>query len=222
MTVHPFIEVQAEVTHGTTGESPDGVEVRTRPPCCRASANDPIQKRLYAAYNSAGERKGVNYQGLPCPTWEQLPADIQEKWLAVAEAAEEILCADPACWVCGCTYSIPCDGGCFWVPTDDGYLCSCCARGIHGDRMVVAPDDGCDGWVVMDLHTGFTLGDEGGEIVYMRREDAERVARTGIVERMDIDRWDADPEADTADHPPPSTLLEHPLQGIDSSCGHEE
>jgi len=77
--------------------------------------------------------------------------------------------------------------------------------------MVVTPDDGDVGWVVLDLETDTYLGDEDGEIIYSIREDAERVARTGIVERMDIDRdndCNADPEADTADYPPSSNPLE--------------
>jgi hypothetical protein len=54
------------------------------PDCCYASPTDPVAKAFYAAYNAAGERKGLNYQGLPCPTWEELPPDIRVKWEAVA------------------------------------------------------------------------------------------------------------------------------------------
>jgi hypothetical protein len=59
------------------------------PECCTAPAHAELAHRLYAAYNAAGERKGLNYAGAPCPTWDQLPADVQTKWRAVAELANQ-------------------------------------------------------------------------------------------------------------------------------------
>ena len=56
------------------------------PPCCYALESEPLAKRLYAAYNRGGPEntRGLNYQGLPCPTWEELPAAVREKWENVA------------------------------------------------------------------------------------------------------------------------------------------
>ena len=62
------------------------------PDCCKAWPTDPLGKRLYAAYNSAGDRKGLNYQGLPCPVWEDLTPEIRLKWESVATFAEGALC----------------------------------------------------------------------------------------------------------------------------------
>lgn len=55
------------------------------PACCFATSEDSLAKNLYAVYNRAGVRQGLNYQGLPCPTWENLPPDIRTKWEAVAD-----------------------------------------------------------------------------------------------------------------------------------------
>lgn len=49
-------------------------------PGCQAFA-----RMLYAAYTRNSGNK--NYQGLPCPTWEDLPHNIKSHWCAVAEAA---------------------------------------------------------------------------------------------------------------------------------------
>jgi hypothetical protein len=54
------------------------------PACCYANPSDEEGKQLYAIYNAAGERRGLNYQGLPYSTWEDLTEDIQTKWRAVA------------------------------------------------------------------------------------------------------------------------------------------
>lgn len=54
------------------------------PACCYAELDDPPAKRLYAAYNAAGERPGLNFQDDPCPLWEDLPRDVQRKWEGVA------------------------------------------------------------------------------------------------------------------------------------------
>lgn len=54
------------------------------PACCYALASEPLPKRLYAAYNRSGAKKGLNYQGLPCPLWEDLPEDVQAKWSGAA------------------------------------------------------------------------------------------------------------------------------------------
>jgi hypothetical protein len=40
-------------------------------------------KRLYGVYTQASG--GLNWQGLPCPVWEELPANIQSYWQAVAD-----------------------------------------------------------------------------------------------------------------------------------------
>lgn len=54
------------------------------PACCLCSPDDPPAKQLYAAYNAAGERKGLNFAGGTCPLWEDLPQDARDKWEAVA------------------------------------------------------------------------------------------------------------------------------------------
>ena len=48
-----------------------------------------VAAQLYAAYNLGGapETAGLNYAGLPCPAWSDLPANVRAKWIAVAVAA---------------------------------------------------------------------------------------------------------------------------------------
>jgi len=58
------------------------------PPCCFATDGDPPGKKCYAAYNYAGEHRGLNYRGEPCPEWDDLTQDIRDKWDAVAAAKE--------------------------------------------------------------------------------------------------------------------------------------
>jgi len=58
---------------------------RDLPECCYAPSTAEPAHRAYAAYNRAGENKGLNYQGKPCPTWDELPEDIRVKWRAAVE-----------------------------------------------------------------------------------------------------------------------------------------
>jgi hypothetical protein len=68
--------------------------VRDLPACCIDSEGAELGGRLYCASNRGGSRPGLNYQNLPCPTWDALPVDVRAKWRAVAdfvrdEAGEE-------------------------------------------------------------------------------------------------------------------------------------
>lgn len=65
--------------------------MQTMPDCCYAPDDAEPAWKLYAAYNAAGdpEKAGLNYQGLPCPTWDQLPEAIRVKWRAVASASAD-------------------------------------------------------------------------------------------------------------------------------------
>jgi hypothetical protein len=56
------------------------------PPCCFAAPGASLAARLYAAYNRGGnpETAGLNYQGLPCPQWQDLPENVRAKWESVA------------------------------------------------------------------------------------------------------------------------------------------
>lgn len=67
------------------------------PACCRAPADAEPAHRLYAAYNAAGEKKGLNFAGAPCPTWDALPEDVRVKWRA-AHAAASAMRGFPADW----------------------------------------------------------------------------------------------------------------------------
>ena len=46
---------------------------------------------------------------------------------------------DLVCRICGCTDSIACDGGCWWVrdPEGLGALCSVCLAGVRGEEVPV-------------------------------------------------------------------------------------
>jgi hypothetical protein len=59
------------------------------PDCCYAGPFPTLAESMYAAYNAAGDpaTAGLNYQGLPCPTWGQLTPNIREKWIGAAELA---------------------------------------------------------------------------------------------------------------------------------------
>lgn len=46
---------------------------------------DEIAQIAYKAYGDS--TKWLNYQGLPMPTWPELPPKIQEAWKAAAKAA---------------------------------------------------------------------------------------------------------------------------------------
>jgi hypothetical protein len=61
------------------------------PACCIPSANASLAERLYCVYNRAAPdgRQGLNYQGLPCPVWLELPEGIRHRWEAVANAAPD-------------------------------------------------------------------------------------------------------------------------------------
>jgi hypothetical protein len=50
-----------------------------------------IAQRAYKAYGAVTEFK--NYQGLPMPEWNALPAKIQEAWRAAVKEAVD--CAAP-------------------------------------------------------------------------------------------------------------------------------
>lgn len=56
------------------------------PPCCIPSAMATTAEILYCRYNAAGapETAGLNYAGVPCPVWLDLPANVRAKWEAVA------------------------------------------------------------------------------------------------------------------------------------------
>lgn len=63
----------------------------TAPDCCRAGPDAEPAEILYAAYNDAGVRRGVNFAGDPCPLWKDLPPDVQTKWRAVVARAARLL-----------------------------------------------------------------------------------------------------------------------------------
>jgi hypothetical protein len=44
-----------------------------------------IARELYEAYIASSG--GLNYQGLPCPTWENLTEAVRQHWEAVARRA---------------------------------------------------------------------------------------------------------------------------------------
>lgn len=56
------------------------------PACCFSVEGDEPAAVLYAKYNSAGDPNtaGKNFEGDPCPVWEDLPPNIHAKWRAVA------------------------------------------------------------------------------------------------------------------------------------------
>lgn len=58
------------------------------PDCCYAAAGASAAEQMYAAYNAAGDRKGLNFQGQPCPPWKDLPEDVKKKWEAVANESK--------------------------------------------------------------------------------------------------------------------------------------
>lgn len=67
------------------------------PECCCAPKWAPLAQRMYAAYNRGGpaDKAGLNYQGLPCPTWEALPDGVRQKWEAAAgEVLDQELLAE--------------------------------------------------------------------------------------------------------------------------------
>lgn len=56
------------------------------PACCYATEGASLAEQLYAAYNAGGDpaTAGLNYKGDPCPTWDQLPDNVRQKWQAAA------------------------------------------------------------------------------------------------------------------------------------------
>jgi len=58
------------------------------PPCCYAPPDAPLAHLMYAAYNAAGEKKGLTWDGKPCPIWDALTDDVRAKWEAAAGEAE--------------------------------------------------------------------------------------------------------------------------------------
>jgi hypothetical protein len=61
----------------------------SKPECTIPSPGASPGEALYCAYNMGGDpaTAGLNYQGLHCPVWGDLPLNVQEKWQAVAELA---------------------------------------------------------------------------------------------------------------------------------------
>lgn len=48
-------------------------------------------QQLYDAYNAGGDDPAFidkNFRGDPCPVWESLPLNIQQKWVAVVAAVQ--------------------------------------------------------------------------------------------------------------------------------------
>lgn len=45
-----------------------------------------LARAMYEAY--VADAGGLNYQGLPCPTWEDLPTAIITHWIAAARVAK--------------------------------------------------------------------------------------------------------------------------------------
>lgn len=50
------------------------------------SRADILAEKMYDTYNAAPPNPGKNYAGLPCPPWENVGAQVQKKWTAVAQA----------------------------------------------------------------------------------------------------------------------------------------
>lgn len=63
------------------------------PACCFADQYAPLAEQLYAAYNRGGDEStaGLNFQGNPCPAWDDLPPNVKAKWDAVALNAAALL-----------------------------------------------------------------------------------------------------------------------------------
>ena len=63
------------------------------PACCYATDPNDLAQAMYAHYNRGGDTAtaGLNFQGAPCPTWEQLPPNIRAKWVAAAAYARNLL-----------------------------------------------------------------------------------------------------------------------------------
>lgn len=59
------------------------------PACCTPSEGALLPERFYCANLAGGDpaTAGLNYQGLPCPMWGDVPENIRAKWRATAEAA---------------------------------------------------------------------------------------------------------------------------------------
>lgn len=52
------------------------------PPCCIPSLDASEAEIAYCAYNASGDpaTAGLNYAGLPSPTWRDLPENVRAKW----------------------------------------------------------------------------------------------------------------------------------------------
>lgn len=46
-----------------------------------------LAKELFGAYNSCGPNPWKTFDGRPVPQWDELGAQVQGKWIAVALAA---------------------------------------------------------------------------------------------------------------------------------------
>ena len=51
----------------------------------RAQRGDALARAMYEAYTKSSG--GLNYQGKPCPKWDELPAAICGHWQAAANVA---------------------------------------------------------------------------------------------------------------------------------------
>jgi hypothetical protein len=71
----------------------DGNTYQTLPPCCMPSPDATLAEEMYCAYNAAGDptTAGLNFAGDPCPTWDDLPTNVRDKWEGAAKAAERAL-----------------------------------------------------------------------------------------------------------------------------------
>lgn len=72
-----------------TIELPPGLELSVRPSCCYPSDDASLAETAYCAYNAGGpsDRAGLNYQGIPCPVWGELPPVVREKWECAVSGA---------------------------------------------------------------------------------------------------------------------------------------
>lgn len=49
-----------------------------------------LGQMAYEAYNNAGTRQWLTWDGKPVPTWGNLTMDIQNKWIAAAVAVNSV------------------------------------------------------------------------------------------------------------------------------------
>lgn len=122
-----------------------------------------------------GVAEGALFE-LPCAEMMQLLRHIDVLGKALRLEAGDY------CLLCGCTQHTPCTPPCGWAAEG---LCSAC-------RWYVLESDDGDGWIVVDRITGESVkgpvdaevydedgdaDDCGGEVVWIKREDAEEKCR---------------------------------------------